>query len=218
MARQKLKRIQDSETKPNILQVGKPEYDLAKGRWNELIFQNDRPIVVELGCGKGEYTTGLARVFPEVNFVGVDIKGPRIWVGAEQAQQEGLENVRFLRAHIHNLDRFFGDHEITEIWLPFPDPRMRLSDERRRLTGPRFLETYRRLLKPGGWLRLKTDNDFLYDYTLKSVQKLDVKDLAFTDDLYRSDLLADHHGIQTYFENKYLDKGIHVKYLKFRFD
>jgi tRNA (guanine-N7-)-methyltransferase len=218
MARQKLKRILDSEEKPNIVQPGKPEFNMVKGKWSDRIFQNDRPIILELGCGKGEYTVGLARQMPGSNFVGVDIKGPRIWVGADMAIQEGLENVRFLRAHIHNLDMFFGPEEVSEIWLPFPDPRMRLSDERRRLTGPRFLAMYRKILTAKGLIHLKTDNDPLYAYTLDLVHKLGLKDIEFTDNLYSSELLSDHMGIQTYFENKYLDKGLHVKYLKFRFD
>lgn len=217
MARQKLKRIQDIETKSNIIQVGKPEYEQVRGQWGELVFKNDNPIIVELGCGKGEYSIGLARHLPGFNFVGVDIKGPRLWVGAEQAEKEGLGNVRFLRTHIHNLESFFGGKEVTEIWLPFPDPRMRLSDERRRLTGPKFLEVYRRILKPDGWVRLKTDNTFLYEYTLNALRKLDVRDLDYTDDLYHSDLLEDHFGVQTYFEKKYLEAGLSVKYLKFRF-
>lgn len=219
MARQKLNRIRDIETMSNIIQVGSPDYEHAKGQWREMVFQNENPITLELGCGKGEYTVGLASKMPGSNFVGVDIKGPRIWVGAKIALEEGLENVRFLRTHIHNIDHFLEENEVDDIWVPFPDPRMRLSDERRRLTGPRFLETYRRILKPTGWFRLKTDNDFLYDYTLKALQKLDVQDLAFTDDLYNSpDLLPDHFGIQTYYESKYLTAGIRVKYLKFRFN
>jgi len=217
LGRQKQTRFADSAQKPTIIQPGKPSFGKLKGRWAPSYFENTNPVVLELGCGRGEYSVGLGRAHANHNFVGVDIKGFRIWVGAEQAEQEGLRNVAFLRTEIENIDMHFGTSELAEIWLPFPDPRPKGRDEKRRLTSPRFLELYKKLLQPEGLVRLKTDNKELYLYTLDVLQGVPHKNLAHTDNLYQSPWLADHENIQTNFERKYLAKGQPIHYLKFQF-
>jgi tRNA (guanine-N7-)-methyltransferase len=217
LGRQKQKRFVESETKPNIIQPGKSEFGKLKGQWAPSFFKNSNNIVLELGCGRGEYTIGLSRLNRNVNHVGVDIKGYRIWVGAEKAEQEKLLNAAFLRTEIENIDMHFGASELSEIWLPFPDQRPKGRDEKRRLTSPRFLELYKKLLKPNGVLRLKTDNRPLFDYTLEVLQQTPHIDLVHTFDLYNSPLLAEHYGIQTNFESKYLAKNQPIHYLGFSF-
>ena len=217
MARQKQHRFTDSETKTNIVQPGKAEFGKIRGRWAPSFFSNDNPVVAEFGCGRGEYTVALARLNPSVNYVGVDIKGFRIWVGAEQAQQEGLTNAAFLRTEIQNTDMHFGEGELSEIWLPFPDPRPKGRDEKRRLTSPRFLEMYKKMLRRDGWLKLKTDNRALFDYTLEVLKTVPHTYLAYTYDLYGDPLLKEHFNIQTNFEQKYLSKGLPIHYLRLRF-
>jgi len=218
MGRSKLDKFKDNAASDYIIQPGKDMYELIKGNWRQMYFKNSHPLVLELACGRGEYTIGLARKFPDKNFVGVDIKGPRIWRGMKTAEAENLTNTGFLRGHIQNLDDYFEHDEVNEIWITFPDPRPKGRDERRRLTHPRFIDMYRRILKPGGWMYLKTDNTGLFDYTLEVVQKLKgIEQLTYTHDLYNSTLLEEHHGIQTTYEKRYLVDGIKINYLKFRF-
>ncbi|WP_026998480.1 tRNA (guanosine(46)-N7)-methyltransferase TrmB [Eisenibacter elegans] len=216
MGRQKLKKFEDNDKAGNIVQAGKPIYETIKGNWRAF-FGNDKPLVVELACGRGEYSVGLAGVFPEKNFVGVDIKGARLWTGSQAAYAQGLDNVAFLRAYIQNLTDFFAPQEIDELWITFPDPRPRNSDERRRLTHPRFLAMYRQLLKPEGWLHLKTDSDSLFEYTLETLAEHPIKDFVHTSDLYSSSMAQDHHGIKTYYEHLFSAQGFSIKYLRFRF-
>ena len=193
-------------------------YERICGHWNSLFFNNERPITLELACGRGEYTVGLAKLFPDRNFVGVDIKGERIWKGSTWAVEEALSNVGFLRTQILMIERFFQPGEVDEIWLTFPDPRPRKRDVKRRLTSPRFFEMYKKIIKPGGFLRLKTDNTILFDYTLEQVQsRIDVKDLRFTDDLYSSELRAECFDIRTRYEEEFATKGEKIKYLRFAF-
>ncbi|WP_226389355.1 tRNA (guanosine(46)-N7)-methyltransferase TrmB [Penaeicola halotolerans] len=216
--RKKLSRFQDNEVNPNVIQEGKPVFETIKGNWQKDHFNNSKPLVVELACGRGEYTVGLARVYPHKNFIGVDIKGARIWVGSKQAMNEGLQNVAFLRTQIQMIDRFFATGEVSELWLTFPDPRPRDGDEKRRLTHPRFLDMYKDMLSKDGIFHLKTDSTSLFDYTLEVLeQREDILDLIYTKDLYQSPYNNDHHGIKTKYEQIFYDKGESIKYLRFKF-
>ncbi|BDD04083.1 tRNA (guanosine(46)-N7)-methyltransferase TrmB [Aureibacter tunicatorum] len=217
--RNKLGRFADNEQRYNIVQQGKEFFEAAKGKWNSEHFKNENDIVLELACGNGEYTVGLAEKMPEKNFIGVDIKGSRMWVGSSQAIDAGMDNVAFLRTQILMLEKFFGESEISEIWITFPDPRPRDRDEKRRLTHTRFLEMYKKILKPGGWIKFKTDNTGLFDYTLELLQQRDdIKSHVFTKDLYEDEeLMKDHYGIKTRFEAKFYALGEKIKYMKFQF-
>ena len=174
--------------------------------------------MVEIGCGKGEYTVGLARIFPNRNFIGVDIKGDRLWVGSTIALEEKLKNVAFLRTQIQNIHAFFDKDEVDAIWITFPDPRPKKRDIKRRLTSPVFLELYKAMLKPEGMVYFKTDNSKLFEYTLEVLKaRSDITHLDYTFDLYDSKYIDDHFGIKTNFEQKYLKLGEKIKYLKFNF-
>lgn len=184
-----------------------------KGKWHEF-FGNDNPITLELGCGKGEYTVGLARRFPERNFIGIDIKGARMWSGATQAKREGLGNVAFLRTSIELLPAFFAAGEVDEIWITFPDPQM--QKVRKRLTSTRFLDLYRKVMRPGGVVNLKTDSPFLFEYTRRLVELNGFETLACTDDLYESGLVDPVTSIKTYYEQQWLSRGKRIKLISFR--
>ena len=217
MGRKKLLRINQNFLVSNVLESGKPLYEAIKGNWNEIYFKNENPLVLELACGKGEYSVGLAGVYPEKNFVGIDVKGDRLAVGSSQAVGNELINVAFLRANIIFIEDFFAENEISEIWLTFPDPFNFKRRERRRLTHSLFLERYQRLMKPDGWLHLKTDNRELFDFTLVELESIGIRDLVHTYDLYQSDLNNEHFGIQTNFERIFTQKGFPVHYLRVRF-
>ena len=218
MGRNKLERFRQNEINRNVIQPGKDIFNQIKGNWNKEHFNNGQPLVVELACGRGEFTVGLARQYPESNFVGVDIKGSRIWKGSTIAIAEGLENVAFLRSQIEQLDEFFAEGEIDELWITFPDPRPREGDEKKRLTSPRFLEMYKPLIKKGGIVHFKTDNTGLFNYTLEVLQDLqETEILAYTHDFYLSQYKDDHFGIQTRYEKMFSDQGEKIKYCKFRF-
>lgn len=216
MAKNKLSKFADMATYPNVFQYTfhtlQQEAFPLKGKWNTH-FGNSNPIVLELGCGKGEYTVGLARLFPEKNFIGIDIKGARMWTGATEALNENLANAAFLRTHIELISHFFAENEVSEIWITFPDPQM--SKTNKRLTSTRFMATYSRILKPGGIIHLKTDSNFLYTYTKAMVEenKLDV--LFDTDDLYNSGLEDNILQIQTFYEQQWRSRGLNIKYIKF---
>lgn len=191
-----------------------------KGKWNKEFFHSDHPIVLELGCGHGEYTVELGKLYPEKNFIGVDIKGARMWTGATQSLNDKMENVAFLRTQIEFIDRFFDSGEVEEIWLTFSDPQMK--NLRKRLTSTYFLERYRQFLKDGGIIHLKTDSNFLYTYTLELVKCNGLPIDVATDDLYHSELSANPEEeqariltIKTYYEQQWLDRGKTIKYLKF---
>ena len=184
-----------------------------KGRWHEF-FGNDNPIVLELGCGKGEYTVGLGHLFPDQNFIGIDIKGARMHRGATQARDEQMTNVAFLRTQIELLDHFFAPGEVSELWITFPDPQMKKATKR--LTGTRFMELYRRVLKDGGVVRLKTDSPFLYAYTGAMATLNGLEKEVDTDDLYHSSLVDPILSIRTHYENQWLARGLTIKYLAFR--
>lgn len=185
-----------------------------KGCWRKDFFKNDNPIVLELGCGRGEYTVGLAKLFPEKNFIGVDIKGARMWTGATQALDEGLKNVAFLRTRIEIIDRFFAPGEVDELWLTFSDPQMKKATKR--LTSTYFMERYRRFLKDGGLIHVKTDSPFMYTYTRYMVERNALPVEVMTDDLYHSGLADEILSIRTYYEQQWLDRGFNIKYIRFR--
>lgn len=216
--RKKLQRFEDNRKSRNVIESGKELFETIKGNWHAGYFGNNHDIVVELACGRGEYCTGLGAIYKYKNFVGVDIKGNRIWVGSKKARLEGLDNVAFLRTQIDHLDRFFEPGEISEFWIVFPDPRPKDSDEHRRLTSPKYLEIYKRLIEPGGFIHLKTDNTVLFDYTLQLLEsRSDVAELAYTWQLYESSFAADHHDIRTKYEFQFSMQGHEIKYLKFKF-
>ena len=210
------------ETFPNVFQF--PYSAMAdnkpfamKGSWRSDYFHNDNPIVLELGCGKGEYTVGLARLFPNVNFIGVDIKGARMHQGAKQALEEKLPNVAFLRTNIEIIDRFFDNDEVQEIWLTFSDPQMK--NPRKRLSSTFFLQRYRHFLTDGGIVHLKTDSNFLFTYTSLMVEHNKLPLVFKTDDLYHTEGIDEATrqilGIQTYYESQWIERGLNIKYLKF---
>ena len=216
MGRSKLAKFAVVAERENVVQPGDELYGQLGGKWRELHFENKNPIVLEVGCGRGEYTVGMARLYPEKNFIGTDIKGARIWKGSTMAVEEELHNVAFLRTYIERIEEHFGVHEIDEIWITFPDPRPRDRDIKRRLTSPKFLDMYSRIVKPGGIVHLKTDNLGLYEYTLEVLQERKAKDLIYTSDLYNSDLQEHTMGIYTTYEKRYLADGIPIKYLQYR--
>ncbi len=185
-----------------------------KGHRNRDFFHNDHPIIMELGCGRGEYTVGLARMFPDKNFIGVDIKGSRMWSGATEALHEGLSNVAFLRTNIEIIDLFFGEDEVSEIWLTFSDPQMKKATKR--LTSTYFMNRYRHFLVSDGLIHLKTDSPFMFAYTQYMVEKNHFTVEFRTDDLYHSKLVDKILGIQTYYEQQWLDRGMTIKYIEFR--
>lgn len=192
------------------------EHEL-KGNWNRMVFHNDHPIVLELGCGRGEYTIGLCRKFPENNFVGIDIKGARIWRGAKTSNEEKLLNAAFLRTQIEQIEAFFAPGEVIEIWITFPDPQPQKTRQNRRLTSPRFLAMYRKLLKPGGIVHLKTDNVFFYEYTLLRIAEDRVKIHRQSTNVHGEFPDDELMAIQTTYETKFRAEGIDICYVSFSF-
>ncbi|MDX5348131.1 MAG: tRNA (guanosine(46)-N7)-methyltransferase TrmB [Hymenobacteraceae bacterium] len=215
MSRSKLAKFAVIAERDNVMQPEKELYGKLQGKWNELFFKQNQEIVLEIGCGKGDYTIGMARLFPNKNFLGIDIKGSRIWKGSTVAVEEKLDNVGFLRTFIEGLDEHFAENEISEIWITFPDPRPKKGDVKKRLTSPRFLDMYEKIVKPGGIIHFKTDNLGLFEYTLEVLQERKVKDLVYSFDLYNSDLQGHTLGIQTTYEKRFLADGIPIKYLQY---
>lgn len=214
----KLERFRIIAGRENVIEPGKEIYTRIKGRWNSDYFKNTNPITVEFACGRGEYTIGLATRFPERNFIGVDMKGDRLWKGSTWAVERNLANVAFLRTQILNIELFFEPGEVDEIWLTFPDPRPRKRDIKRRLTSPRFMAMFKKILKPGGYFRFKTDNTGLFQYTVEELtQRTDILDLKVTDDLYQSALRDECHEIRTRYEEMFASQGEKIKYLRFKF-
>ena len=256
MGKGKLAKFADMETYENVFQypysvvehvldsngqtVPRIPFDM-RGHWHEQYFHNDNPIVLELGCGKGEYTVGLAKLYPDMNFIGVDIKGARMWTGATQALREGLKNVAFLRTNIEIIDHFFAEDEVQEIWLTFSDPQMK--SPRKRLTSTWFLNRYRHFLVDGGIIHLKTDSNFLFTYTTCLLEKNRLPVIFRTEDLYgqmrneqlemrnvneemKNDTCENHSsfpisdfsflGIQTYYESMWIARGLNIKYLRYQ--
>lgn len=211
MGKDKLRKFSEIGTFSNVLQLdeGKP----LKGRWAADHFRNDHPLVLELACGKGEYTVNLAKLFPERNFIGIDYKGNRIWRGAKTALEEGIPNVAFLRIQIETILEYFAPGEVSEIWITFPDPQPQQSREKKRLTNPVFLDKYKTVMTGEGVMHLKTDNDGLYAYTLEQLAALGLPIYKQTADLYRSDLADEVLSIQTYYERKYLELSKNINYV-----
>lgn len=222
MGKGKLEKFAEMETFENVFQypfsvISDVPFEM-KGHWNEQYFHNDHPIVLELGCGKGEYTVELAKLYPEMNFIGVDIKGARMWTGAKKALTEGQKNVAFLRTNIEIIDRFFAEDEVKEIWLTFSDPQMK--NPRKRLTSTYFMNRYRHFLVDGGIIHLKTDSNFLFTYTDYMVKENHLPVLFRTEDLYHTEGIDDETrkilSIQTYYESMWIERGLNIKYLKFQ--
>ncbi len=216
MGKNKLKKFADMKDWAHVYEYAQSLYALQdcelKGHWNERVFGNANPIVLELGCGKGEYTVGLAELFPDRNFIGIDIKGARMWTGARQADEKGIRNAVFLRTHIEFLSHFFAENEVSEIWLTFPDPQMKKT--RKRLTSTRFMEDYASFLQPGGEIHLKTDSNFMFRYT-EAMVETNILPVAYrTDDLYR-DGLQGVPNLQTFYEKQWLQRGLSIKYIRF---
>jgi tRNA (guanine-N7-)-methyltransferase len=214
----KLERFRIVAERDNVLQAGKDLYFQIKGQWGKLYFQNQNPITVELACGRGEYSVNLAALFPNKNFIGIDVKGDRLWKGSTWAMERGLKNVGFLRADILGLATFFEPSEIHEIWITFPDPRPRKRDIKRRLTSSRYLDIYKSLITRNGWVRFKTDNTPLFDFTLEVLaERNDIENLQFTRDLYSSPLREECFDIKTRYEEMFAAEGELIKYLRFTF-
>jgi tRNA (guanine-N7-)-methyltransferase len=218
MARKKLMRFKWNDEVHNLFQPEKDNYKFYKGNWKEY-FKNTNPIVLEVGCGRAEYTTGLAALNPDVNYIGLDIKGARLWKGSSLSIETGLSNTAFIRTKLQNLEEFFLPGEVNGIWITFPDPKPRESEAKLRLSGLRFMNIYRRLMPQGGKVFFKTDNKVLFDHTLEVLTNPDLKitNLVYTHDLYQSELLSEHYGIQTTYEKTYLKQGVLINYLKFEF-
>lgn len=216
MGKDKLRRFAEIETFANVYQLD--EGKTLKGNWAKEHFKNANPIVLELACGKGEYSVNLARLFPDKNFIGVDYKGNRIWRGAKTAIEDGINNVSFLRIQIENLLDYFAEGEIDEIWITFPDPQPQDSREKKRLTFPAFLNRYKLVLKTGGCVNLKTDNDQLYAYTNEKVAELGLTVHKNTDHLYTSEFADEVLSIKTYYEKKYLLHDKNINYIQFSFE
>ncbi|HSH51795.1 MAG TPA: tRNA (guanosine(46)-N7)-methyltransferase TrmB [Bacteroidales bacterium] len=218
MGKKKLQRFAEMEIFEHVVQ---PSYDKVfcndyhlKGKWNYLFFKNNQPIILELGCGKGEYTVELAKQYPEINFIGVDIKGARMWCGAKKAIEEKLYNVGFIRTRIDFISSFFGPNEIREIWITFPDPQPKKYYKR--LTSTRFLEYYKNFLKPDGFIHLKTDNRALYLYTKNVIHVNKFELIEDTDNLYNSTINHSVLFIKTFYEKQFLAEAKPIHYLKFK--
>lgn len=216
MGKNKLERFRHNQCAGNVIEEGKALYDTIKGNWRSRYFHNNNPVILELACGRGEYTTGLANLFPDYNFIGVDVKGARIWKASKTGIEYNLQNIALLRIRIHMIEDFFEKDEVDGIWLTFPDPRPKKSDMHRRLTHPRYLNCYRSIMKKDGLVHLKTDNDQLFAYTLEVLEQENIKPDCCTFDLYQSDLLPNHYGIRTRYETEFLKEGKTIKYMAFR--
>ncbi len=219
-SKNKLKRFKENETFNNVIQPTRNAIEngsfALKGKW-ATHFKNDYPIVLELGCGKGEYTIGLANQDKSKNYIGVDIKGARFWRGAKTALEENLSNVAFLRTQIELIDSLFAENEVAEIWITFPDPQIKYKRTKHRLTNQDFLKKYRRILKPDGVVNLKTDSEFMHGYTLGLLQGLDLEIIYANHDVYKNEgSPKEVLEIQTFYENQYLEKGKPITYIQFR--
>ncbi len=224
MGKNKLARFEDNlsfecliqPVSTDVLNTSHP----MKGNWRKNFFQNEHPVIVELGCGKGEYAIGLSRIFPDRNFIGVDIKGARLWRGAKTVTEENLPNVGFVRTRVDLTPSFFHKNEIDEIWLTFSDPQKK--KEKKRLTSPVFIEKYRQFLKPNGIINVKTDSDLLYEYTLEQIQEYNYELLVANNDIYNGFIQKQDEGLQrilsirTFYESRWLKEEIPIKYISFK--
>lgn len=219
MGKDKLKRFAENKTfacfvEPEFEQMFRTEHPL-KGRWHADFFHNDNPIVLELGCGKGEYTVALAERNPDKNFIGVDIKGARMWRGAKTATENGMTNVGFLRARIEFITSLFAPGEVSEIWITFPDPQLKSRRAKKRLTSPIFLEYYAQLLSTYGWINLKTDSQHLYNYTQAVISQFDLQCEVANNDIYGSGYADEVLSVKTAYETVYLQRGLPITYTRF---
>lgn len=220
-SKNKLKRFKENERFPNVVQPSREEltdgnFEL-KGKWSSEFFKNDKPIVLELGCGKGEYSVNLAQENPEKNFIGVDIKGARFWRGAKTALEEDLPNVAFVRTQIELIDLVFAENEVSEIWITFPDPQIKYKRTKHRLTNSDFLQKYKKILKPEGLVNLKTDSEFMHGYTLGLLHGQEHEIIYAHHDVYSNKYSPEEvTGIQTFYEKQYLEQGKPITYIQFR--
>ncbi len=220
-SKNKLKRFKENETFNNVVQPTREqlvnrEFDL-KGHWNSCFFKNQNPIVLELGCGKGEYSVALAKKYPDKNFIGVDIKGARFWRGAKTATEEQINNVAFLRTQIELIDHAFGVGEVDEIWITFPDPQIKYKRTKHRMTNATFLSRYKTILKPEGVVHLKTDSEFMHGYTLGLLHGAGHEVLYANHNVYKQEGSPDEvTSIQTFYESQYLEQGKPITYIRFK--
>ena len=218
MGKDKLKRFAENKTLPSLFEPEimdvQGDYHL-KGKWASEVFKNENPIVVELGCGRGEYTIGLARKYPDKNYIGIDRKGARIWRGAKTSYEDNLSNAAFLRTRLEFLANCFGENEVDEIWITFPDPHPKLKKENKRLTSSFYLEMYQDILQPGGLIHLKTDNQYLYTYTLRIIREGNHNLIFETPDLYMDSCKEEAKDFQTFYEHIFLKENTKIKYIKF---
>jgi tRNA (guanine-N7-)-methyltransferase len=210
MAHKKLIRFAEIETFANVLQFPKN----IKGKWSEF-FKNENPIILELACGKGEYAVGLGTLYRNKNLIGIDLKGNRIWVGAKKALENNLHNVAFLRIQIDQVNEYFAENEVTEIWITFPDPQLRKSKAKKRLTHPKFLRIYQQFLKPGGYIHLKTDSPDLYNFTKKVIEMYRCVLHTTYEDLYQQQNISEELKIKTHYESLDIAESNRIHYLKF---
>ena len=218
MSKGKLEKFKEVTEFPNTLELTdfqEPASQKPKGRWHSDIFENDNQIILELACGKGAYTLELARGNPDKNFVGIDIKGDRIWKGAKQALEEELDNVRFLRIYIDHLNEYFAPNEVNDIWITFPDPYPRFSDRNNRLSGPKFLKIYQQVLEPEGIIYFKTDSDELFSFTKDSLAKSGCRVHEIVEDIYQECPDDELLTIRTHYEARYLQEGRSISFVKF---
>ena len=221
-SKNKLKRFRENDNFTNVVQPTREDAlegtSEHKGNWHKL-FGNTNPIVLELGCGKGEYTIALAQRNPNINYIGVDIKGARFWRGAKTALEDNIKNVAFLRTQIELIDAFFGEEEVAEIWITFPDPQIKYKRTKHRLTNLSFLDKYKKILVKNGFVNLKTDSEFMHGYTLGLLHGIDYEVCYANHDVYKNEGSPEEVlEIQTYYEKQYLDKGKPITYIKFRLE
>lgn len=220
-SKNKLKRFRENESFRNVIQPTREEVQNGfslKGKW-QTFFNNTNPIVLELGCGKGEYTVALAKQNPDINYIGIDIKGARFWRGAKTATEENLKNVAFLRTQIELIDLCFLENEVSEIWITFPDPQIKFTRLVHRLTNVTFLKKYHKILKPKGIIHLKTDSEFLHGYTIGLLQGLNQEIIYAHHHIYNNqESPKEATSVQTFYEQQYLEKNKAITYLKFRLD
>lgn len=220
-SKNKLKRFKENETFDNVIQPTREEVVSGnfpfKGKWNQEFFKNDNPIVLELGCGKGEYTVGLAQKFPKKNFIGIDIKGARFWRGAKTAVEEGMDNVAFVRTQIELIADVFAEKEVDEIWITFPDPQIKYKRTKHRMTNSEFLQLYKKLLKPDGVVNLKTDSEFMHGYTLGLLHGEGHEVLYANHNVYHNEGSPEEvTSIQTFYENQYLETDKAITFVRFK--
>ena len=220
-SKNKLKRFKENESFENVIQPSREELEKdefsLKGKWSKEFFKNDNPIVLELGCGKGEYSVGLAQYYPDKNFIGIDIKGARFWRGAKTAIEDDLKNVAFVRAQIELIDSIFAENEVDEIWITFPDPQIKYKRTKHRLTNADFLKKYKHILKENGLVNLKTDSEFMHGYTLGLLHGQGQDIIYAHHDIYKNEYSPKEvREIQTFYEKQYLDQGKPITYIQFR--